>query len=76
MIHDPGWRRVLGAVLTLYVAAGLYVALRPDRWIAAWCWLFLKRYQRARHRDGIRAAGVLMAAGALWMLYRLLTGAI
>ena len=74
MSSEPLWKVVLVAALLLFFAAyGVRVMIEPD--------LFVRRsgmpkggeLLRTWNRDSMRLGGAVFTAGALYLLYRLIT---
>ena len=74
MSQEPLWRLVVTVgVLLLFAAVGVYTAFRPDRFVTRPLFWKQGEMERTMNRDGVRVSGVIFAAGALWILYSLLS---
>ena len=74
MSQEPLWKAVVAVgILLLFAAAGVYAAFRPDPFVPRPVFWKQGDMERTMNRDGVRVVGVILAAVALWMLYRLLS---
>jgi hypothetical protein len=76
MDHEPWWRLVLAVGVVLwFTQIGVRMALRPERFAlrVGRTWSRQGPVERTTNRDKVRVLGVVIAAGSLWVAYRLLT---
>ena len=74
MGHDEWWRVALAVGMLLFFgASGVYVALRPDRFMTRPLMWRQGEMERTMNRDGVRLVGVALTALSVWIIYELLS---